>query len=90
MWRKKEEGVDIRIRPSNDVLLPDKMSEFIKPDQYVTNPITIIDKKTVWFGQPLYAADFITEGNILETEYFPCMRIVGFHTARSIQAFLGE
>lgn len=54
----------------------------------MTNPVTIIDKKVVWFGQPLYAADFISEGNILDTEYFPCMRFEGVHAARSLKAFL--
>lgn len=68
--------------------MPEGLQKYIKIFDYVTNPITIIDKKIVWFGQPLYAADFISEGEILDTEYFPCLRFSGTHTARSIQAFL--
>ncbi|MBR5566081.1 MAG: AAA family ATPase [Roseburia sp.] len=86
--KKREDGLEICIRISEDVDLPEGLQEYIRPFEYVTNPITVIDKKTIWFGQPLYAADFITEGEILDTEYFPCVRFEGAHTARSIQAFL--
>jgi hypothetical protein len=85
---KKKEGLDICIRLPEEIDLPKGLQEYTKTFGYTTNPITIIDKKIVWFGQPLYAADFISEGDILDTEYFPCIRFVGAHTARSIQAFL--
>ena len=85
---KKSEGLDICIRLPEEVDVPEGLKEYTREFGYVTNPVTIIDKKIVWFGQPLYAADFISEGEILDTEYFPCMRFVGTHTARSIQAFL--
>ncbi len=85
---KKEEGLEICIRLPEEVDVPEGLQEYTSLFGYVTNPVTIIDKKIVWFGQPLYAADFISEGEILDTEYFPCMRFIGAHTARSIQAFL--
>lgn len=85
---KRQEGIDIGIRIPEEIDLPEGLQEYTRSFGYVTNPITIIDKKIVWFGQPLYAADFISEGDILETEYFPCVRFSGMHTARSIQAFL--
>lgn len=85
---KKEEGLDVCIRIPEDVDLPEELNKYIKKCSYVTNPITLIDKETVWFGQPLYAADFISEGDILNTEYFPCIRFVGSHAARAMQAFL--
>ena len=88
LTQKHEEGVDVCIRLSEDIDLPEGLQEYIRPFAYVTTPMTIIDKKIVWFGQPLYAADFISEGEILDTEYFPCVRFVGAHAARSIQAFL--
>ncbi len=86
--QKKAEGVDICIRLPEDIDLPEGLQEYIRPFAYVTTPVTIIDKKIIWFGQPLYAADFISEGDILDTDYFPCVRFVGAHAARSIQAFL--
>lgn len=85
---KKAEGLEICIRLPEAVDVPEGLQEYTRKFGYVTNPVTIIDKKIVWFGQPLYAADFISEGEILDTEYFPCMRFIGAHTARSIQAFL--
>lgn len=85
---KQKEGLDICIRLPEDIDLPEGLQEYTKLFNYTTNPLTIIDKKIIWFGQPLYAADFISEGDILDTEFFPCMRFVGAHTARSIQAFL--
>lgn len=85
---KANENLDICIRVSEDVDLPEGLQKYTRVFGYVTNPITMIDKKIVWYGQPLYAADFISEGDILDTRYFPCMRYVGYHTARLIQAFL--
>ncbi len=85
---KKAEGLEICIRIPEEVDVPEGLKKYTREFGYVTNPVTIIDKKIVWFGQPLYAADFISEGDILDTEYFPCMRFIGPHTARSIQAFL--
>lgn len=85
---KKEEGLDICIRLPDDIDLPEGLQGYIRNNSYVTNPVTLIDRKTVWFGQPLYAADFIAEGDILDTKFFPCIRFEGSHAARSIQTFL--
>ena len=85
---KKEEKIDICIRIPEDIDLPEELQKYVKTFEYVTTPVTIIDKKIVWFGQPLYAADFISEGDILDTEYFPCVRFAGKYSARIIEAFL--
>ncbi len=85
---KQEQGVDISIRLPEEIDIPVGLQEYIKTFPYAKNPLTIIDKKILWFGQPLYAADFISEGEILNTEHFPCVRFVGVHSSRAIQAFL--
>lgn len=85
---RKDSGIAICIRCPEDIDLPTELQEYTKHFENVTNPITIIDKQVVWFGQPLYAADFISEGEILCTEFYSCIRFSGKHTARSIQAFL--
>jgi hypothetical protein len=54
----------------------------------VTTPITVIDRSVVWFGQPFSAADFISEGELIDTRYFPCLRFNGRITARGLKAFL--
>lgn len=83
-----EKNVEICIRHSEEIDLPNDLQKFQKIFEYVTTPVTIIDKSIIWFGQPLYAADFISEGEILDTEYFPCMRFEGKYSARLLQAFL--
>ena len=85
---KKNDGLNICIRHPENVDLPDSLQKYEHCFEYVTNPVTLIDREIVWFGQPLYAADFISEGEILDTEYFPCVRFKGAHTARLIKAFL--
>ena len=53
---------------------------------YVTTPITVIDEQVIWFGEPLSSADFLSGGNPILTEHFPCLRFVGKHTARLLRA----
>lgn len=81
-------GVKIVIRKDENITLPTRLQYYSVTYPYVTNPITIIDKSIVWYGQPLSAADFISEGEPLETKYFPCVRFYGKHTARILRAFL--
>ena len=69
------------------MVLPEGLQQFAKYG-YVTTPVTIIDGATVWFGHPISAAEFFTEGDVLETEYFPCARFKGHITGRALQAFL--
>ena len=85
---KETAGLDIKIRVPENIDLPECIRKYICINSYVTNPITIIDGRIIWFGQPLYAADFVSEGDILDTEFYTCARFEGKHTARSIKAFL--
>lgn len=79
-------GVKICIRVAENISLPTGLNKYRTVHSYVTTPMTVIDKEVVWFGEPLSSADFITEGNIIETEYFPCFRFAGRHTARMLKA----
>ena len=80
--------VRVKIRYDEETFIPKEWEPFAEERPYITMPVTIIDGEIVWFGQPLAAPDFMSEGNILETKYFPCIRFAGIHTARSIKAFL--
>lgn len=82
----EENGVIIYIRIDENVSLAKELNKYREDYPYVTTPITVIDKETIWFGEPLSSADFISEGNIIETKYFPCLRFQGKHTARMIKA----
>lgn len=88
--RKADESqIAILLRTSDDVVLPYELSKWVTMQGYVTTPITIIDRKIIWFGHPMCAADFLTEGEVIETVHFPCTRFEGIHTARMIKAIYG-
>ncbi len=86
--QKRKDNVSIKIRCDSDLILPEELSEFIEPSEYITNPVTIIDEKIIWFGQPLYAAEFISEGDVIETRTFPSIRFEGRFTGRILKEYL--
>ena len=79
-------GVKISIRVAENVSLVKELNKYRMDYSYVTTPFTIIDRERIWFGEPLASVNFISEGNIIETEYFPCMCFEGKHTARMLKA----
>ncbi len=79
-------GVKIYIRVAEGVRVAKQFDRFIHVKPFVTTPFTIIDKKIIWFGEPLSSANFLSEDRILETEYFPCFRFEGKITARMLKA----
>jgi hypothetical protein len=85
---KQAAGVEITIKLFEDAVLPEKLQRYVQFQSYVTTPITVIDRSVVWFGHPFSAADFISEGEIIDTKYFPCLRFKGSITARGLKAFL--
>ena len=82
----EENGAKIIIRTGDNISISRSFKKFKKEYGYVTTPFTLIDDMVIWFGEPLSAADFISEGELLETEYFPCFRFEGKYTARMIKA----
>lgn len=79
-------GVAVCIRTDENIAIPKCLKNFKIHYGYITTPITMIDKKIIWFGQPLCAADFISEGDHILSEYFPCIRFEGIYTARLLQS----
>lgn len=57
-------------------------------NEFVANPVTVIDKEVSWFGQPASGACFITEGKPLQVWCRPVVRFVGKHCAKSLYSFL--
>ena len=86
--RAAERGVYISIRANDNITVPVAFQSYVSKYPYITMPITIIDNNIVWYGEPLSAADFISEGNLIETQIFPCLRIHGKYTSRLLKAFL--
>lgn len=85
----EKRDVAIYIYISEEVSLPKRLERYVVPKFYVTTPVTVIDREIVWYGQPLANADFISEGDIIPTEYYPCARFKGLYTARIVRAFYG-
>ena len=81
--------VQIYIRVGDNVSVPQGILKYCQPYTYVTTPFTIIDSRVVWFGEPLCSADFMSEGNVILTEFFPCLRFEGKYAARLLKAFYG-
>ena len=87
--RQKSKVAEITIKLDEQFELPPGLSEYVTKSAFVTMPVTIIDNKVLWYGHPLAAQDFISEGEILETLYFPCIRVEGHRFIRSVKAFIG-
>lgn len=81
-----ELGVLIMIKQADNITVPEWMEPYAYKHKYATTPMTVIDEKVIWFGEPLSAADFVSGGNPILTKHFPCMRFVGKHTARLLKA----
>ena len=84
----EKNGVKIFIRNAENVTLPSELEKYAHPFSYVTTPFTLIDKEIVWFGEPLSSADFISENNVIETKYFPCLRFKGKNTAKVVSMMI--
>lgn len=48
----KKQKVKICIRIDENVSLPKALKQYQEIGTYVTTPMTIIDKKIIWFGEP--------------------------------------
>ena len=84
-------GVAVTVRQDNGIILPAFLQQYTSGNKelYVTTPVTIIDRKIIWYGQPLCSADFVSEGEIIPTEYPIAFRFNGLHTAKLLKLFLG-
>lgn len=84
----KNGGVKVVIRAEDKSTLPNELKPFTIENKYTANPITLIDRQIVWFGEPLSNANFKSEGTVLPTRYRPIIRFDGKHTANSLYGFL--
>lgn len=82
----EKKGINILIRTEGAISLTTPLKKYQKVYSYVTTPFTIIDKEIVWFGEPLSNANFISEGQTIQSEYYPCFRFRGKITARILKA----
>lgn len=83
----KHIGTKVFIRTDNKDTLPPELKSYAITNPYITNPITLIDKRIVWYGMPPSDADFIAEGKKIPTKYRPIFRFVGRHYAQALYGF---
>lgn len=79
--------VKVSIRKDADIDCLPQLREVISDGAYVTTPYTVIDQDIIWYGEPLFYGDFISLGEPIPTQTFPCLRFEGMHTARVMKAF---
>lgn len=84
----KKRGVKVYIRVTDKHSLPAELRKHVIVYSYVTNPVTVIDRSIVWYGQPATTAQFVSEGKTLPTTYRPVIRFVGTKFASALYGFL--
>lgn len=86
--RLKKLGLKVIVRAEKRSRLPQSLKSMAVENPFVVNPVVIIDKKTVWFGEPLSEACFMVEGQKLPVSFRPVIRFEGKHTAAALYSFL--
>ena len=87
IWKAKQKGIKVIIRSENIQNLPPEIRKYAITNPYISNPITLIDKRIVWYGMPPSDAVFIAEGNTIPTKYRPILRFAGHHFAQALYGF---
>ena len=54
----KARGCDITVRAENKRSLPERLRNFAIENKFVWNPVAIIDKHIIWYGEPVSKAQF--------------------------------
>lgn len=88
LCKAKEKGRKVYIRVENKQNIPTSLLPYVIENPFVVNPVTIIDKRIIWFGLPNSNAKFKTEGIDIPTRYRPIIRFEGGHTAKCLYGFL--
>lgn len=84
----KKKGVKVFVRADNKNSLPKILQPLSIKGKFITNPVTVIDKKTVWYGMPASKADFLSDGIVIPTKHRPAMRFSGRNFAQAVYGFL--
>lgn len=64
--------------------LPNLLKPYAIENPFVPNPLTIIDKKIVWYGEPLSDAHFISQRSVILVKSHPVFRFEGRYTATAL------
>ena len=89
LQKLNQSGKTVIIRAEHKQELPTELRSMAIENEFVTNPVTMIDKEVSWFGQPASGACFITEGKPLQVWCRPVVRFVGKHCAKCKRQMVG-
>lgn len=80
----KLERKTVVIRAEHKQDLPPELRQYAIENEFVANPVTIIDGQVTWFGQPASDACFVSENKTLPVLYRPVIRFEGKHCAKAL------
>ena len=88
LQRLSQSGKTVIIRAEHKQELPAELRSLAIENEFIANPVTLIDREISWFGQPTSGACFIAEGKTLQVWCRPVIRFEGKHCAKSLYSFL--
>jgi len=88
LQRLSQSGKTVIIRAEHKQDLPAELRSMAIENEFIANPVTLIDREISWFGQPASGACFIAEGKTLQVWCRPVIRFEGKHCAKSLYSFL--
>ncbi|WP_303817383.1 AAA domain-containing protein [Selenomonas ruminantium] len=77
----KARGCDITVRAENKRNLPERLRPLAIENKYVWNPVVIIDRHIIWYGEPISKAQFKVGTTDQMTLYRPVFRWEGAYAA---------
>lgn len=81
-------GVELSLRTPEPAKLPQALRRMAYSYKYVSDPVTIIDQRLSWYGEPASAAKFQSQGRDIPTRWRPIIRFEGSHFARALTGML--
>lgn len=84
----KRRGCNITVRAENKRSLPVCLRTFAVENKYVWNPLAIIDKRIIWYGEPVTNATFKVGATEQQIPYHPVFRWEGKYAANVLFGLL--
>ena len=84
----KARGCDITVRAENKRSLPERLRNFAIENKFVWNPVAIIDKHVIWYGEPVSKAQFKVGTSEQQVLYHPIFRWEGKYAANVLFGLL--
>ena len=84
----RKRGVKVTVRAEAKSGLSGSWKSICIENPAAINPVAVVDKETVWFGEPESTAQFVSEGRKLPVRYRPIIRCRGKNMAGVLYSIL--